>query len=126
MHDPAADADDESEHTPDAPPPKRQKLRIPMKKKPGEKPPASRDVRIQDPTDPPVTRTPIDTTDMVVESPLAIKPPCRLVPTKQRTKSRHDPKNKPVKQPEADVEPAKVSKNSKSRTTVAKPGQSYA
>src|SRR3954469_17284022 len=53
IHDPAADSDDESEHTPDAPTPKRQKLRIPLKKKAGEKSPASRGIRIQDPTDPP-------------------------------------------------------------------------
>src|SRR3954466_5117471 len=63
---------------------------------------------------------------MVVEAPLASKPPRRLVPTKQRTKSRHDPKNKHVAQPEVDAEPAKVSKASKPKTTVAKPGQSYA
>src|SRR4051812_657527 len=100
IHDPAADADDESEHTPDAPPLKRQKLRIPLKKKPGEKPPASRGVRIQDPTDPPAPRKPIDTPDMVVEAPLASNPPRRVVPSEQRTKARHGPKNKSAAQPE--------------------------
>ena len=66
--------------------------------------------------------------NMVVEAPLASNPPRRWVPTEQRTKSRHDPKNKPVAQPEVevDVEPAKVSKAAKPKTTVAKPGHSYA
>ena len=36
IQDPAADADDESDGTPDAPPAKKQKLRISLKKKPGE------------------------------------------------------------------------------------------
>src|SRR4051812_4256553 len=48
--DPSADADNESEHTPIAPAPKRQKLRMSLNK-PGEKPPASRGVKLQDPAD---------------------------------------------------------------------------
>ena len=97
-----------------------------LRKRKLEKPPASQGIRIQDPTDPPVTRKPIDTTDMVVEAPLATKPPRHLVPTKQRTKSRYDPKHKVADVPEAVAEPAKVSKASKPKTTIAKPGQSYA
>src|SRR3954468_1938197 len=63
---------------------------------------------------------------MVVEAPLAPKPPRRLVPQEQRTKLRHDPSLKPAAQPEAVAEPAKVSKANKPKTTMAKPGQSYA
>src|SRR3954462_367822 len=66
IHDPAADADDESEGTPDAPPSKKQKLRISLKKKPGEKPPAARSLKIQEPAATPAPRRPIDTTNLVV------------------------------------------------------------
>ena len=63
---------------------------------------------------------------MVVEAPLASKPPCREVPAEQRTKARHDPKHKSTAQPEAVADLAKVSKANKPKTTIAKPGQSYA
>src|ERR1041385_2231152 len=114
----------ESEHSPIPPSPKRQKLRKPLKKKPGEKPPASRGVRIQDPTDPPVPKPTIDMTNLVVEAPLASKPPRRLDPVEQRTKERHDPKAKPAGQPEAKA--PEQAKASKMKSSVAKPGQSYA
>ena len=111
-------------HTPIAPSPKRLKLRKPMKEKAGEKPPASRGVRIQDPTDPPAPRPRIDLTNLVVEVPLASKPPRRLVPAEQRTKERHDTKHKTAGQTEAHA-PDSV-KASKLKSTVAKPGQTYA
>ena len=95
-----------------------------MKKKVGEKPPASRGVRTQDPSDPPAPKPWIDLTNLVVEAPLASKPPRRLVPTEQRTKERHDPKQKPAGQPEANA--PETAKASKLKSTVAKPGQTYA
>ena len=63
---------------------------------------------------------------MVVEPPLASKPPRQKVPTENRSKSRHDPKKKSTAQPEAVADPAKKSKSNKPKTIVAKPGQSYA
>src|ERR1041385_2776383 len=114
----------ESEHSPIPPSPKRQKLRKPLKKKPGEKPPASRGIRIQDPSDPPIPKPTIDMTNLVVEAPLASKPPRRLVPSEQRTKERHDPKAKPAAKLEAKA--PETAKASRLKSSIAKPGQSYA
>src|SRR4051812_20899446 len=114
-----------SEASPVAPPKKKQKLRIPLKKKPADKSPtckatAPRSVRIQEPVTDPAPRRPIDTTNMVVEARLASKPPRRVVPPENRSKSRHDPNNLTEDQPEADTPPAKVLMVVKPRTTIAK------
>src|SRR3954468_23332490 len=68
IHDPAADADDESEASPEDPPKKKRKLRLPLKNKPADKSPsgkapAPRSVRIQEPAADPAPRRPIDTTN---------------------------------------------------------------
>src|SRR4051812_22341875 len=60
IHDPATDADAESKGTPDAPPAKKQKLCISLKKKLEEKPPAARSLRIQEPAAAPAPRRQID------------------------------------------------------------------
>src|ERR1043165_5093235 len=122
MQDPDADADDESQASPE-PPKKKQKLRLkkPAVKSPAGKAPAPRSVRIQEPAADPAPRRTIDTTKLVVDAPLASKPP-----PESRSKSRHDPKNFPEAQPKAAAPPAKLSQAAKPRSTVAKPGQSYA
>src|SRR4051812_48084452 len=126
-HDSAAEADDESDRTLDAPLSKKQKLPSSLKKKPGEKPPAARRIRIQEPADAPAPRRPIDTTDLVTDPPLASKPPQKDVATEKRSKAKHDPKaQKPSAQLEVVAEPSKQAKASKAKASVAKPGHSYA
>ena len=126
--DPAADANDELDQAPVAPPSQKKKLRIPLKKKPGEKPPASKGLRIQDPTDPPAKRPVVDATHLVVEKPLASKTPRQVVPSDRRTKQRYDPaKQKLAGETVEKAAPkagAKAVKSSKPKTTVAKPGAS--
>ena len=88
-----SEADDES----DPAPPKKQKLRIPLKKKPGEKP-VAKGISIQDPKDKPSARPTIDLSNLVVAKPLASKPPADALNTERRSKQRQDPaKQQPAK-----------------------------
>src|SRR4051812_11390177 len=123
VHDLAADADDESERTPDTPLSKKQKLQVSLKKKPGEKPPVARSLKIQEPAAAPAPRRPIDTTNLVTDPPLASKPPRQDVTAEKRSKATHDPeKQKSSAQLEVAADPSKHSKVSKSKAIVAKPG----
>src|ERR1041385_7467826 len=98
--DPTDEADDESEHSP-IPQILKKKLIKKSLKKAGAKPSAPKGIKIQDPSEPPAPKKNINLTNLVVEAPLASKPPRRLVPAEQRTKERHDPKAKPVAEPAA-------------------------
>lgn len=98
-----ADADDESE---DVAPPPKEKLHIPLKKKPEEKP-VAKGVRIHNPTDKPATRQVINTTNLVIEKPLASKPPAQIITSERRSKQKHDPsKQKQDEQSSAPPKPA--------------------
>src|ERR1044071_3040866 len=90
-----SEADDES----DPAPPKKQKLRIPLKKKPGEKSVA----KVK-----PSSRPIIDLANLVVAKPLASKPPSDALNTERRSKQRQDP----------------ASQQSAKASTVTKPKQS--
>src|ERR1041385_6078013 len=95
-----SEANDES----DLAPPKKQKLRIPLKKKPGEKP-VAKGIKIQDPKDKPSARPTIDLSNLVVAKPLASKPPADALNTERRSKQRHDPAKQQTAKASAPVKP---------------------
>src|ERR1041385_5855734 len=91
---------------PDPAPPKKQKLRIPLKKKPGEKP-VAKGISIQDPKDKPSARPTIDLSNLVVAKPLASKPPADALNTERRSKQRQDPAKHQSAKAAAPVKPKK-------------------
>lgn len=63
-------------------------------------------LRIQDPIEKPTARPVIDTTHLVLEKPLASKPPAKNLNTERRSKQKHDPsKQMQAEKPAAPVKP---------------------